>query len=101
MPRHACPICHDPNAYPFWIDQDPPSGCPQDVDDDGNLAWANGGQRRVVELCEWQRSRAWQAAEFRKLVPDAFDQNGKILPGQIVRVITAFGEAHPCKALVG
>jgi hypothetical protein len=44
--------------------------------------------------------RAWQAAEFRKLVPDAFDENGEIKDGALGRVLEAFSAKHPGKPLV-
>lgn len=96
MASFACPICGDPKGYPFWLDAEPPLGCPHD------LQWHGGGAisiRSVVE-CSYQRAKAWQAAEFRKLVPDAFDSAGNILEGQIGRVLLAFSKAHPRKELV-
>ena len=96
MPKYPCPICGDPNAYPIWIDADPPAGCPHDAN------WHAGGPvtiRNVTE-CQHQMKKASQAAEFRRLVPDAFDQQGNMKPGQLARVLIAFGEAHPGKPLV-
>jgi hypothetical protein len=89
----ACPICGDPHGYPIWIDPDPPEGCPQDH------VWHEGGKvtiRNVME-CKWQMDKAWQAAQFRKLVPDAFDNMGKMLPGQLGRVLNEFHKHHPKK----
>jgi hypothetical protein len=96
MPKYPCPICGDPNAFLFWVDPEPPAGCPQDEN------WHDGSAptiRNVTE-CKWQMQKAWQAAEFRKLVPDAFDATGKMLPGQLARVLLKFGETHPGKRLV-
>ena len=96
MPRHACPICGDPSAYPLWVDREPPAGCPED------RAWHDGKPptiRNVTE-CKLQLAKAWQAAEFRKLVPDAFDAMGNMLPKQLARVLLKFGEAHPGKTIV-
>lgn len=91
----ACPICGDPNAYPFWVTGGVPEGCPNDD------VWHKGGPVTIknVTECQWQMAKAWQAAEFRKLVPDAFDETGTIKPGRIVDVLAAFGDAHPEKAL--
>lgn len=95
----ACPICGDPRAFLFWIDAEPPAGCAHDE------TWHETGRlttesvRNVTE-CRFQMGKAWQAAEFRKLVPDAFDADSKMLPGQLARVIKAFGEAHPGKSLI-
>jgi hypothetical protein len=96
MPRYACPICKDPNGYPFWVTPEPPEGCPYDDE------WHGGGRVTIknVTECRWQMDKAWQAAEFRKLVPDAFDANGKMLPDQLARVLTEFGKKHPNKPLV-
>lgn len=95
MTRYACPICHDPQAYVLWVDKTPPEGCPED------MAWQHGKPisiRNVTE-CKFQMARAWQEAEFRKLVPDAFDRTGKIKPGRIVEVLMRFAEVHPAKGL--
>lgn len=96
MPRYACPICGDPNGFPIWIDAEPPAGCPQDE------AWHSGqaASIRNVTECSWQMQRAWQAAEFRKLAPDAFDETGKMKPGQLARCLLAFDEAHHGKPIV-
>jgi len=55
---------------------------------------------KSVTECQWQMGKAWQQAEFRKLVPDAFDEMGKMRPGQLARVLIEFGKHHPGKALV-
>lgn len=91
-----CPVCGDPNAYPFWISEEPPDGCPDD------LEWQEGRARSIrnVAECSSQRKKAWQAAEFRKLLPDAFDETGKMKPGRLAEVLEQFGKANPGVALV-
>lgn len=54
---------------------------------------------RNVSECPSQMARARQAAERRRLCPDAFDVNGNILPGQIARVLQAYAKAHPGEPL--
>lgn len=88
MPKYPCPICGDPSGYPLWIDREPPEGCPQ-------VPTATR-----VEECWYQMGKARQRAEFRKLVPDAFDQNGNMLPHQLGRVLEAWGKANPSEALI-
>ena len=77
MSGFACPICGDPNAYPIWIDSEPPQGCPNDE------AWQTEGGvpaiRNVTE-CAMQMKRACAEAERRQAAPDCFDENGKIIP---------------------
>ena len=68
------------------------------MNEDGELAWADGAPT-ITAMCEWQRTRAWQAAEFRKLVPDAFDETGTMKKGELARVIEAFATAHPTRML--
>lgn len=84
MARFACPICGDPNAYPLWVDEKPPEGCPQDE------AWHEGRppQIRNVTECAYQMGKARQQAEWRKQFPDQFDENGKIKPGGLVHILT-------------
>src|SRR5882724_11983537 len=96
MPKYACPICGDPNGYPIWVTPEPPEGCPHD------MQWHGGGRVSInsVTECQWQMGKAWQAAEFRRLVPDAFDQSGNVLPGQLARLLTEFARHHPEKLLV-
>ena len=91
MARYTCPICGDPNVYMFWVDPQPPEGCPDDME------WQEGRAISVrnVGECRRQRENAWQAAEFRKLVPDAFDKMGHMKPRQLARVLALFAEAHP------
>ena len=94
--QRKCPICGDPHVYSLWVDPELPEGCPED------MAWQTGGRPAIknVTECKFQMAKAWQAAQFRKLVPDAFDETGKMKPGQLGRVLIAFGEAHPGKGLV-
>ena len=95
MNKYACPICSDPNGFPLWIDKEPPEGCPHD------FSWHNGRPPAIrnVSECKFQRAKAWQAAEFRRLLPDAFDATGNMLPGRLADVLLAFGVEHPGKAL--
>lgn len=96
MPKYNCPVCGDPHVYKFWVDPRPPEGCP---DDD---SWQEGracSVRNVTE-CRRQMDSARQAAEFRKLVPDAFDKTGKMKPKQLARVLEAYAAAHPGKAIL-
>jgi hypothetical protein len=76
MTRYACPVCHDPSAYPCWVGNEPPAACPYDE------AWHNGGEPTIknVTECAQQMAKAKQAAYFRKIAPEAFDENGKIKP---------------------
>ena len=79
MPKHACPICGDPNAFPLWIDPEPPPGCPDDA------AWVIEGRTpeiRNIAECPYQRKMARQRAALRKLSPDCFDENGNMKPGR-------------------
>lgn len=97
MGRPPCPVCGDPMAFPLgWYDAKPPEGCPQDH------SWMEGRPRKInaVTECKWQMAKAWQAAEFRKLTPDAFDEAGKMKDGRLADVLRAFGDKHPDKALV-
>lgn len=96
MAKYACPVCGDPNAFPIWIDDEPPAGCPRD---DAWLMHGKAPQIRNITECAWQMKKAWQAAEFRKLVPDAFDESGKMKNGQLGRVLAAFHEEHPTARL--
>jgi len=95
MPKYPCPICGDPSGFIFWVDPEPPGGCPQDMEN-----WGSPQAIKSVTECKYQMGKAWQAAEFRKLVPDAFDATGKMLPGQLARVLIEFGKKYPGKALV-
>lgn len=83
MARFACPICGDPNAYPLWIDEKPPEGCPQDE------AWHEGRPPQIknVTECPYQMAKARQQAEWRKQFPDQFDENGQIKSGGLVRIL--------------
>lgn len=78
----TCKICGDPQAYGIWIGPEPP-GCPYDE------VWHKGGELSVhsVTDCSHQMRRAAQQAKWRKVCPEAFDANGKILPGGLVMVL--------------
>ena len=75
MTRHACPICGDPSVYVLWCDPVPPAGCPE------------GDHVKDVTMCRLQMAAAKQAAEWRKLCPEAFDTNGNIKPGGLALVL--------------
>ncbi|GJE77193.1 hypothetical protein [Methylorubrum suomiense] len=96
LPKPPCPICGDPNAYPLWVDRARPEACAADK------SWHDGGPITIQTVleCPLQMSKARQSAEFRKLVPDAFDANGKMLPGQLARVLGAYAEAYPGRRVV-
>jgi hypothetical protein len=92
MAKHPCPVCGDPHVFALWVDPEPPAGCSQDMEN-----WGTAQAVRNVSECAYQRKKAWQAAEFRKLVPDAFDGTGTMKRGQLARVLEAFATAHPGK----
>jgi len=91
--RHAppCPVCGDPSAFVLWIDDEPPPTCPNDP------AWP---QRTVIGICQHQIRRARQAAELRRLTPDAFDAAGTMIPSESTRAWRNYIEANPRKAVV-
>ena len=91
----SCPVCGDPQAFPIWIDPEPPGGCREDMEN-----WGKVNAVKNVSECKYQLAKAWQAAEFRKLVPDAFDDAGKMKPKMLARVLQVFNEHHPGKAMV-
>ena len=72
MAREKCPICGDPSAFPFWLEDAPPLTCPNDP------AWP---RRSLRGICEEQMERAQRMAAMRRLTPDAFDPDGNMLPG--------------------
>lgn len=81
-----CPICGDPNPFRFWIDAVPPLTCPDDP------AWP---ARSLHGICPRQLRRAEQAAERRKLTPDAFDKNGTLIPSEAGRMWENWFAANP------
>jgi hypothetical protein len=88
MAKPVCPVCGDPGPFELWqTSNEPPVECPY-----------NPAAKSVTD-CEHQMGKAWQSAEFRRLVPDAFDENGNIKPGRAADVLRAFVNAHPDKAL--
>jgi len=62
-----CPICGDAGPFALWGDNNPPAHCPYSPD-----------ARNVTE-CQYQMRRARQRAEWLKLCPEAFDENGTIV----------------------
>ena len=91
MPRYPCPICRDPDAYPLWIDTKPPQGCPEDTD------WQEGRARSIhnVGECPYQRGKAEQRARWMKLCREAFDDNGNLVEGGLVKVLNALPPGSP------
>jgi len=65
MARYSCPICGDPRAYIMWLDDEPPSQCPNEPD----LKPGRG-------FCAFQLRDAERAALWRKVAPDCFDARG-------------------------
>lgn len=88
---YPCPICGDPSAYPIWIDKTPPDGCPHDEQ------WTNGGARSITDVtqCTYSMTKARQRAEWRKALPDAFDERGNIKIGRLADVLLAWREKYP------
>lgn len=76
MARFACPVCHDPNAYPFWLDSEPPAGCPEEPD-----------LRPGYGICSFKLEEAKRAALWRKIAPECFDERGNILPDGLEGVL--------------
>lgn len=73
MTQHACPLCGWEKAFLFWMDDAPPTGCPQD----SFLA-----AFKVHSAADCPRIQL--DAERRRLVPECFDADGKLLPGQFM-----------------
>lgn len=96
MPRYACPICHDPNAYPIWIGSEPPLGCPDDE------SWHQGGPVTVKTIteCRVQMGKAKQRAEWMKASPESFDETGKLRDGQLAAVLIAWQEQYGPQPLI-
>jgi len=86
MPRHACPVCGDPNAFPIWIEDIPPPTCPNDP------AWP---RRSVEGICQHQLRKAEQATALRRITPDAFDANGTLIPSESGRAWRNYLTANP------
>lgn len=84
MPRYACPICGDPRAYPIWLADEPPIGCPNEP----NLKPGRGP-------CAFQIHDAQRAALWRRVAPEAFDDMGNILPGGLAMVLNKLVPAAP------
>lgn len=79
----ACPICGDPAPFCLWIDEEPPPGC---INDRQAMKTGIRTINNVTE-CSYQMRKAEQRAHWRKAMPEAFDQNGNILPGMIGHVL--------------
>ncbi len=91
MAKLPCPICGDPNAYLFWIDPEPPAGCPHD------LSWHDGSPPEVTDVtqCAHQMGKARQRVEWRKAAPDCFDESGNIRPGKLPEVLERWAATYP------
>ena len=90
MSKLPCPVCGDPTAFPIWIDEMPPPTCPHDP------AWP---RRTVVGICQFQIRRAKQAAELRRITPDAFDAAGTMIPSEAARAWRNYMETKPARSL--
>lgn len=88
---YVCPICGDPQPFILWVDKEPPPTCPDDP------AWP---RRSFHSICSRQLRKAEQAAELRRLTPDAFDANGVMIAGQSARAWRNFIEANPSRKIV-
>lgn len=95
MARYPCPICGDPSAYPLWIDKEPPVGCPHDE------TWHAGHAPSITDVtqCSYAMTKARQRAEWRKALPDAFDENGNMKDGRLADVLRAWGDQYPNQKL--
>jgi hypothetical protein len=82
LPRdqRKCPVCGDPGPFRFWVDNQPPTECPY-----------NPSAKSVTD-CAYQMAKARQDASRRKLVPECFDDNGRILPGKSAEMLTKWAE---------
>jgi len=60
-------------------------------------AWPD---QSVIGICGFQIKKARQAAELRRLTPDAFDANGNMMPGQSGRAWKNYIEAYPISRIV-
>jgi hypothetical protein len=91
MARYPCPVCGDPNGFPLWIDKAAPDFCPQDE------IFAETGERSVfcVTDCSYAMNKARQRAEWRKALPDAFDESGNMKPNRLGDVLAAWSEKYP------
>src|SRR3546814_1564783 len=69
MTRFPCPICGDPSAYPFWLDDEPPAGCPNDD------AWQTDrgvpAIRNVTE-CRYQMRSEEHTSELQSLMRSSY-----------------------------
>jgi hypothetical protein len=84
MPKRPCPICGDPNAFPFWVSEEPPDFCPQDP----SVHRGGPASIRNVTECKYQMGKARQRAEWMRLFPEQFDENGKLKEGGLVHILT-------------
>jgi len=57
-------------------------------------------RKSVHGICSKQLRRAEQAAVLRRITPDAFDQNGTIIPSEAARAWHNYLSANPNRAVV-
>lgn len=91
MSRHPCPVCGDPSAFPFWIGDEPPDFCPYDD------RHHETGERSIFSVteCSYAMGKARQRAEFRKALPEAFDEAGNMKKDRLGDVLAAWSEKYP------
>ena len=80
MPKYPCPVCGDPNAFPIWLDANPPDRGPEDYTHDKGVTRAGD--------CTIHRTRAVAESIRRRCAPDCFDEAGALLPGKLAAVFT-------------
>lgn len=81
MPPFACPVCRDPNAYPLWLDSIPPAGCPNEP-----------GLMPGYGICAIKLADAKEAAMWRRVAPECFDDRGNMLPDSFDQVMKKLEE---------
>ena len=91
MAHLPCPVCGDPDAFMFWVDDAPPPTCPHDP------TWP---KRSIVGTCQFQLAKARQAADLRKLTPDAFDARGVMIEAEGARDWGNFAKAYPDRRII-
>lgn len=89
--KHTCPVCGDPAPFALWIEAEPPPTCPDDP------AWP---RRSLHSICDRQLRKARQAAELRRLTPDAFDPNGTMIASESGRAWRNYINARPQRPVV-
>lgn len=82
--KPRCPVCGDPRPFIFWVDPQPPTECPYGATE--------------VTNCSYQMNAAREAAERRRICPEAFDKNGNIKPGGLAMVMAKYAELRRSKS---